>query len=401
MSKYNDNFDEMMKEFDKDWTEEREPVSLPTLDDSIDLSQYMEDLPEPNFEEDFKMSESTESSDEDEENIDLSKEIDSSELNQESKKMLQSKMNQKYSGADLDEYLEESIEDLDDVEEDYDDSELDEENFEDNTDFEEDLDDEEELDDSYTESDDEDNEEVLDDEEYEEDFSASLLPGLEEEEVEDLEDFEDHFVPQQEDPKKDKSEMDADERAKEFFDNLKDKVLGLFKKGDSKSKPKKDNERKEEKESKKGPKLPKKIKGPKKTLSKKQKMIVQIGLGVAAALSIALALSTLGFKPLNELEKDAGFKDESTEEKAEFKIKNLSAEEKLLFFDLENIGEISVNFSMTIVLKEKTSIPFKNKKITCQSDIMNLENKGKASIPCNVEVKKDKKYKVDISTENF
>ena len=271
------------------------------------------------------------------------------------------------------------LEELEDIE-DFEDEVVDDDDFfedeESNDNFEEEIEDwQEEL------------EEDFDEEEF------SLMPTVEFEE-EDDDEWEDGPDISDENnkstPKKDGFKELDDESVKEFFDNIKSKLSGLFKKGDDDNKdetPAQSEKLKPQKEKK-----PKGNSSIKKLINKKN-LSYLIGAGVALVL-VFLAITFLGgrYSPLSELSTDA------SSDNTEVTLQNFTKDGDIVYFDVINQGDMSADFFMEAKFTEKTLIPFTGDSYSCTSDIIALDTKGQAQELLRCETfDSENEYKIDIT----
>lgn len=186
-------------------------------------------------------------------------------------------------------------------------------------------------------------------EEDEEDLGFELMIEEAEEEKRELEKPK---LKKEKKPKNSKGfkEMD-DESVKEFFLNIKDKILGIIPSVGRKQK--------------KQPSKPKqKIRKPKSKLRSIISGVIMLALIAGLGLTF---VSNLGFKTLEEsvITKNA---DELSLEFSEF-----SESEGKLVFTAKNKADISADFIINVSVKTKSLMPFMGKEIKGVSDIIALE----------------------------
>lgn len=227
-------------------------------------------------------------------------------------------------------------------------------------------------------------------------FMGSLLPGMEpeseiDEEPENVED------PNPMSNESVEEESDADEKAKEAFINLKNKIIGLFKR-------KKDNEPKKKMANKENKKLksPRKQKAPIK-INKKQKIILLMFALLFITLFVVIFVFMKSYLSLEDINTNAKFNDKDFDEKIVVDIENIKAEENKLTATIKNESDISATISSSLTLKEKSFIPFMGNKINCESDIVHIETDGEVEkiFDCNNEINPTKKYKINAEIDKF
>lgn len=257
----------------------------------------------------------------------------------------------------------------------------DDEDFEDigdelQDDFEDGGDDDEDFVD-LSEEDDLDDEEFLE-EDLEENFSFLPTVDLDDEDEDEYEEFSDE---DSNDSKENKGfkELD-DESVKEFFNNLKAKILGLV------NKDKKDEEPEQPKPA---GKISKKS-SIKKVVNGKNLTYLLISAAVIAIIVFLFSLIGSGYKPLNELSAEASGED------TEILLQNFRKDGDLVYFDVINQGDMSADFFMEAEFTESTGL-FSSENYSCRSDIISLETHRQAEEFLRCEnFDADSEYKVDI-----
>lgn len=190
---------------------------------------------------------------------------------------------------------------------------------------------------------------------------------------------------------------DADEKAKAFFMNLKEKAMGMFKKKNKteKQKSKKVKGSSAEKE-KRGGSIPK----PNfKSLSKKQKIISAVAIVILIALLGLFFFSGSSYKPLGEIIENTSAKVDG--EEIDFSTSRLTTSGKVLGAKFTNTGDISSNVSLNLTLFEKSLNPFGGEIINCKSDIINMEGTNEQELSCNKTINSEKKFKLKVEVEDF
>ena len=265
------------------------------------------------------------------------------------------------------------------------------EDFEDEVVDDDDFSDDEESNDNFEEEEIEDWQEELEEDFDEEEFSLIPTVEFDEEDDDEWEDGPDISVESNKStPKKDGFKELDDESVKEFFDNIKSKLSGLFKKG------KDDNEDETPTQSKKlKPQKEKKPKGNSsiKKLINKKNLSYLIGAVVALVL-VFLAITFLGgrYSPLSELSTD------ESSDNTEVTLQNFTKDGDIVYFDVINQGDMSADFFMEAKFTEKTLIPFTGDSYSCTSDIIALDTKGQAQELLRCEpFDSEKEYKIDIT----
>lgn len=218
-------------------------------------------------------------------------------------------------------------------------------------------------------------------EELEEQFS--FLPGIgESEQYIEEEPVRDDQVNKKSDGY---NELD-DEKVKEFFSNIKNKLLGKKSAG----KPKDTKIPKKPKKTKiKGSKNPKKkskfdFKGAGIKL-----IVILVFLGILIA---ALLFSQRGFNNLGEhtIEIDSS-------EDISMIVNEVSSSDDKIEFKATNNADISSNIVLNMKFTEKSKIPFMGKTIQCSSDIISLEPGSSLTEGADcVGLNQDNKYKLSI-----
>lgn len=223
-------------------------------------------------------------------------------------------------------------------------------------------------------------------------FAGGLLPGVDLEEYDYKPDADSNGDEEQEEEEEERKpsklkkanknskgfkELD-EERVKEFFVGVIDKVKGLeFGKN-------------------KGPKKPK---DSSKFQFDKTKLMY-VGIAIALIIGVIVTLSLLGgsSNPLNETSIESELSEINVD------IDNFVInEDNSLNVDVTNTGDISGDFSMYVDLKEKSLIPFTGETINCESEIIAVEPGAKVSesLSCNGSLDEDIEYKVSLETDEF
>lgn len=264
------------------------------------------------------------------------------------------------------------------------------EDFEDEVVDDDDFSEDEESNEDFEEEEIEDWQEELEEDFDEEEFSLMPTVEFEEEDDDEWEDGPDISDENNKStPKKDGFKELDDESVKEFFDNIKSKLSGLFKKGD-------DN--KDEKPARSEKLKPQKEKKPKgnssiKKLINKKNLSYLIGAGVVLVF-VFLAITFLGgrYSPLSELSTDA------SSDNTEVTLQNFTKDGDIVYFDVINQGDMSADFFMEAKFTEKTLIPFTGDSFSCTSDIIALDTKGQAQELLRCETfDSENEYKIDIT----
>lgn len=227
---------------------------------------------------------------------------------------------------------------------------------------------------------------------YEDNFMGSLLPGMEPEvEI----DEEPEHIKEPEPLSNEKDEEDTDEKAKEFFDNLKNKIIGLFKKGEGGPKKKPKGVKKPDKANQ-SPKAPIK-------LNKIQKIISLSIILLIIIIVVAMFVSAMFYSPLEDINTNSKFDDKDFDELVEVDIVDFEIKGKEITATIKNDSDMSATISPSLTLKEKSLIPFSGKKVECESDIVHIETDGEARqvFNCESEVDSTKKYKIKAEIDKF
>lgn len=397
-----ENFDAMLREFDSDWKDKKpapgkekqlrnpqlpslenlDDFEIPSFDDEDNLSSYQE-LESPHEETDFEPVvpvledyEETKSFEEENDN------------KYEDKKLTREMETQEVSEKDLNSYERDRY-----MEEDEADDFVQE--------FEEDLEYENSFEKEYEESLNEDFEEEFE-YDYEEEIESTILPGINA----------DNEKPDKKEPpvsKKPKlAEVDsegkssegssADEKAKAFFVNLKDKAKGLFKKksGAKKEKPAKLPKKTKQNETKKKVAI-KKL--DMKKISKKQKIVAAISILLLVVVLAFFVFSGSSYKSLGQLSENTSATINGEEIK--FTTSSLVGNGETLNATFTNTGDISSNASIYITLYEKSRNPFGGSIIKCKSDIINLEGTSQQDLSCNSSVNNESNFKIKVEVDDF
>lgn len=169
------------------------------------------------------------------------------------------------------------------------------------------------------------------------------------------------------------SEDSLDDKAKEIFDNIKEKAKGIFKKP-AKS-PKK-------------PKMSKDKKSKVNLVSLIPTLIISIIIGAAVG---GILFHSRGFKTLDNI-----VVNYNKSEELKFTLSDFNYDDNL-FFTIENKANMSSDILINFEIKEKAKIPFTEKKILVTSDIINMElgdtKQSKLSV---LGLHADKEYKIAI-----
>lgn len=398
-----ENFDAMLREFDSDWKNKKpapgkekqlrnpqlpslenlDDFEIPSFDDEDNLSSY-EELESPHEETDFEpvvpvLEDYEETKDFEEEN---DNKYEDEKLNQEMKTLEVSE--EDLNSYERDRYMEEDEAD-DFVQE-----------------FEEDLKYENSFEKEYEESLNEDFEEEFDYEEefeydYEEETESTILPGINA----DNEKPDKKEPPVSKKPKLAEGNSEgssADEKAKAFFVNLKDKAKGLFKKksGAKKEKPAKLPKKTKQNETKKKVAIPKLDM---KKISKKQKIVAAISILLLVVVLAFFVFSGSSYKSLGQLSENTSATINGEEIK--FTTSSLVGNGETLNATFTNTGDISSNASIYITLYEKSRNPFGGSIIKCKSDIINLEGTSQQDLSCNSSVNNESNFKIKVEVDDF
>lgn len=309
---------------------------------------------------------------------DLSNEVDESEGFDEIEDFEGQQDNQ----SEPDDLANEEIEDDEDFEEvEYDLEDDFEDGGEDDEDF-VDLNEEDDLDDEEFDEDDE--------EDLEENFSFLPTVNLEDEDEEEYEEYEESSDEEDSNDSKDNEgfkELD-DESVKEFFNNLKSKILGMIKKNKDKDEP-------VEKSSPSGkinkkPSIKKVVPSIKKVVNGKNLTYLLISAAVIAIIVFLFSLIGSRYKPLSELSAEA------SEENTEIILQDFRKDDELVRFDVINQGDMSADFFMEAEFTESTGL-FSSESYSCRSDIIALETHGQVEEFLRCEnFDGNSEYKVDI-----
>ena len=242
--------------------------------------------------------------------------------------------------------------------------------------------------------------------EKDEEFGGGLLAGMPmdeefEDEIEEelIEEFEDEV---KREPSRGNNDSSADEKAREFFSNLKNKI---FKKKERNSprgvKPRREENPKVKKPKENKPKKKRNISfNSIKNLNKKQKVIAGSASSLVVMLILFFIISSSSYTELSKSKSEIKYKDKETEEEISFEIYDLKPSEKNLEVSLKNTGELASNVSFKLFMFEKSINPLGGKKVECESDIINLDG-VKETLSCDSNVNPNKKYKIKSEVENF
>lgn len=388
-----ENFDAMLREFDSDWKDKKpapgkekqlrnpqlpslenlDDFEIPSFDDEDNLSSYEETDFEPvvpvleDYEETKDFEEENDNKYEDEK---LNQEMETLEVSEED---LNSYERDRYMGEDeADDFVQE---------------------------FEEDLKYENSFEKEYEESLNDDFEEEFD---YEEEIESTILPGINA----DNEKPDKKEPPVSKKPKlaegnsegKSSEGSSADEKAKAFFVNLKDKAKGLFKKksGAKKEKPAKLPKKTKQNEAKKKVAIPKLDM---KKISKKQKIVAAISILLLVVVLAFFVFSGSSYKSLGQLSENTSATINGEEIK--FTTSSLVGNGETLNATFTNTGDISSNASIYITLYEKSRNPFGGSIIKCKSDIINLEGTSQQDLSCNSSVNNESNFKIKVEVDDF
>lgn len=224
-------------------------------------------------------------------------------------------------------------------------------------------------------------------EEYEEDYEGdgellSFLPPADvdevpvpeevEEEFEEYNDSEEQEIQSESEPS-DSNEID-EEKIKEFFTNLKNKIF----KGSNESKTKIH-------------------KGKKEIPSDK------LGIGITILVIIGMVIGLIVFsksfyKPITSLNKEVSSDSNKIE------VSTISYEDDILITKVKNIGDMSAEFTMDLELATQGKIPFiSGDSVTCQSGIvvLDLDEEQEVTLTCeHIIPDKDVRVSIDIDDLN-
>lgn len=231
------------------------------------------------------------------------------------------------------------------------------------------------------------------------DFMGALLPGMESDSEIDSENEEQENLKDEEENEP-ATENGADEKVKEFFNGIKDKVLGLFKKEKEDSpKPKRI---KKSKSPTSNDELKKGNKSAASNLNKNQKLMLAGIVSLTVLIIVILLFVSKSYSSLEDLNANAKYNDKDSDEKIEVNINGFQVDENLMA-SIVNESDISATISASLTFKEQSKIPFLEKKIDCESDIVHIETDGevKQQFECEENIDSTKKYKVNAEIDKF